>query len=152
MSGHDAELPLLVMNGPNLNTLGTRQPEIYGTTTLPDIEAGCRLVADRFGRSVDFFQSNHEGVLIDRLQTARTANSGIVLNAGGLTHSSVALRDAVAATDLPVVEVHLSNVHRRERFRHRSYLSAVSVGVIAGLGPLGYYAAVEFLCQGTSAP
>lgn len=140
-------LPILVLNGPNLNILGVRQPEIYGTTTLEQIVENCAAVAGRHDRTVVAFQSNHEGALIDRLQAARSDCSAVVVNAGALTHTSVALRDALAATDLPVVEVHLSNVHSREEFRHHSYLSAISIGVIVGLGPFGYEAAIDFLCR-----
>lgn len=142
-----AVLPILVLNGPNLNILGIRQPEIYGSTTLEEIVERCAEVAAAHGREVSSFQSNHEGELIDRLQLARTDCSAVVVNAGALTHTSVALRDALVATDLPVVEVHLSNVHKREPFRHHSYLSDISIGVIAGLGPFGYEAAIEFLCR-----
>lgn len=147
MGTEGAALPILVLNGPNLNILGVRQPEIYGTTTLEQIIGRCRDVAAAHGRELDAFQSNHEGALIDRLQAARTDCSAVVVNAGAFTHTSVALRDALVATDLPIVEVHLSNVHHREEFRHHSYLSAVSIGVIVGLGPYGYEAAVDFLCR-----
>ncbi|MTD16621.1 type II 3-dehydroquinate dehydratase [Nakamurella sp. YIM 132087] len=143
-------LPILVVNGPNLNVLGTREPEIYGSDTLERIEQLCRARAASFGRTVEFVQSNHEGVLVDRVQQARNSHSGIVVNAAGLTHTSVVLRDALAFTDLPVVEVHLSNVHRREEFRHHSYLSAIAVGVIVGLGAHGYVAAVEYLCASSA--
>jgi 3-dehydroquinate dehydratase II len=139
-------LPILVLSGPNLNELGVREPAVYGSTTLAEIERGCGEVAARFGRSVETFQSNWEGALVDRLQQSRTTASGLVVNAGALTHTSVALRDAIVATGLPCVEVHLSNVHRREPFRHHSYLSDISVGVIVGLGPFGYHAGVEYLC------
>jgi 3-dehydroquinate dehydratase-2 len=139
--------PVLVLNGPNLNMLGTRQPEIYGRETLADIEAACRAEAGRLGLGVDFFQSNHEGALIDRIQQARDANAGIVINAGAYTHTSVAILDALNAAGLPVVEVHLSNIHRREPFRHQSYVSQAAVGMIAGLGSQGYLFALQALAK-----
>ena len=136
---------LLLVNGPNLNTLGTREPEIYGATTLPDIE---RAVADRaaaLGAEVRSFQANGEGALIDWLQGEQSGAQGLIINAGALTHYSVALRDAVAACGLPAVEVHISNVWKREEFRHASLLSPVVTGAIVGLGVQGYVLAVEAL-------
>jgi 3-dehydroquinate dehydratase-2 len=127
-----------VLNGPNLNLLGQRQPEIYGRETLADIEAACRRVADGLGFELRFLQSNAEGALIDWIHEARTAAAGIVINPAAYTHTSVAIRDALAACDCPIIEVHLSNVHAREAFRHRSYVSAVAAAVIAGCGPQGY--------------
>jgi len=138
---------VLVLNGPNLNLLGEREPEIYGTDTLADIEALCRKAASLAGLDVDFRQSNHEGVLIDAIQEARTTAVGIVVNAGAYTHTSVALRDALSAVSVPVFEVHLSNVHKRESFRHHSYLSAVSTGVIMGCGPSGYAYAIARISE-----
>jgi 3-dehydroquinate dehydratase-2 len=139
---------ILVLNGPNVNLLGTREPEVYGTTTLPELEAACAEWGDALGSIVEARQSNHEGELIDWIQgAAREGTSGIVLNAGGYTHTSVALRDAVAAIDLPVIEVHLSNVHARETFRHVSLLAPVCAGTIAGLGVIGYRAAIEALVR-----
>ncbi|GGM13485.1 type II 3-dehydroquinate dehydratase [Nakamurella endophytica] len=138
---------IVVLNGPNLNLLGSREPGTYGNATLADAELSCRDVAERFGRTVEFFQSNHEGALIDRIHRARGDAAGLVLNAGGLSHTSISLRDAVLAVELPMVEVHLSNVHRREAFRHHSYLSSAATGVIVGLGIFGYRVAVEFLCR-----
>jgi 3-dehydroquinate dehydratase-2 len=134
---------ILVLNGPNLNMLGLRQPEIYGRTTLADIGAMVAAEAQAIGCSADFRQSNHEGVLIDWIQEARTGADAIVINPGGLTHTSVALMDALSAAEKPVVELHLSNVHRREPFRHYSYVSLVATGVICGLGAYGYVLALR---------
>lgn len=136
---------VLVLNGPNLNLLGTRQPEVYGTATLADIEAMCREAAGRLGLELEFRQSNHEGALIDAIHEARARHGGIVLNAGAYTHTSVAIMDALASVGLPVAEVHLSNIHRREGFRHRSYVSQVALGMICGFGPIGYVLALEAL-------
>ncbi|HBS49044.1 MAG TPA: type II 3-dehydroquinate dehydratase [Rhodobacteraceae bacterium] len=136
---------LLVLNGPNLNLLGTRQPEIYGTTTLAEIEADCVARGERLGARVTCLQSNHEGTLIDAIHAARGTHDGIVLNAGAYTHTSVALMDAIASVGLPVVELHLSNIHAREPFRHRSYVAPVALGQICGFGPRGYGLALEAL-------
>lgn len=136
---------LLLINGPNLNMLGTREPEVYGSTTLADIEQAAAAQAAAAGASLASFQSNHEGALIDRIQQSRQEGvDAIVINPGGLTHTSVALRDALAAVDIPFVEVHISNIHKREAFRHHSYLSGIAVGVICGLGVEGYRAAIDF--------
>lgn len=136
---------ILLVNGPNLNMLGTREPEVYGSTTLADIEQAAAAQASAGGATLACFQSNHEGALIDRIQAAKAeAVDAIVINPGGLTHTSVALRDALAAVAIPFVEVHISNVHQREPFRHHSYLSGIAVGVICGLGTEGYRAAIEF--------
>lgn len=139
--------PVLVLNGPNLNMLGKRQPEIYGRETLADVEAACRTEAARLGLAVEFLQSNHEGILVDRIQQAREANAAIVINAGAYTHTSVAILDALNAAELPVIEVHLSNIHRREPFRHHSYVSQAAVGMIAGLGSQGYLFALQALAR-----
>ncbi len=136
---------ILVLNGPNLNLLGTREPTIYGSTALADIEADLSERAAARQARISFFQSNHEGALVDRVQSARgEAVDFIIVNAGALTHTSIALRDALAAAGLPFVEVHLSNVYRRESFRHRSFIADLAVGVVAGLGPAGYRFALQY--------
>lgn len=137
--------PVFVLNGPNLNLLGSREPEIYGHTTLADIEAETRKRASALGLGVEFRQSNHEGELVGWLQEARHGASGIVLNAGAYTHTSVAIHDALKAVDVPVIEVHISNPYKREPFRHTSYVSPVATGVICGLGAQGYSLALEAL-------
>lgn len=129
---------VLVLHGPNLNLLGQREPQIYGTDTLAEIDASLRQAGDAAGVEVRCHQSNHEGALIDLIQAARGTVAAVVINAGGLTHTSVALRDAIAASELPAVEVHLSNLAKREDFRHRSLLGAVCVGTVAGFGAMGY--------------
>ena len=129
---------LLVIHGPNLNLLGTREPEVYGSTTLADISADLDALAAELGVSLAHFQSNWEGALIDRIHAARGEVRGVLINPGGLTHTSVALRDALAAVALPFVEVHLSNVHAREPFRHTSLLSDLAAGVVVGFGPISY--------------
>lgn len=136
---------ILLINGPNLNLLGTREPEVYGSTTLADIERNASEQANSGGAAFDAFQSNHEGALIDRIHAAQQENvDAIVINPGGLTHTSVALRDALAGVAIPFIEVHISNVHKREAFRHHSYLSAIAAGVICGLGIEGYRLAIDY--------
>jgi 3-dehydroquinate dehydratase-2 len=134
---------LLVLNGPNLNLLGKREPEIYGRDSLEDIAAATKARAKDLGLAVDFRQSNHEGELVTWIQAARDTVRGIIINPGGLSHTSVALLDALIFTELPVIEVHLSNIFRRESFRHHSFVSSAAQGVICGLGPQGYLLAVE---------
>ena len=138
---------ILILNGPNLNLLGTRQPEVYGATTLADIEQMCQDAAARLSLEVSCAQSNHEGVLIDHIHAARGTHDGLVINAGAYTHTSIALMDAVASVELPMVEVHLSNIHARESFRHTSYLSRVALGQICGFGAQGYLMALDALAE-----
>ena len=138
---------ILVIHGPNLNLLGRREPEVYGTQTLADIDASIEAASKELGVEVETFQSNHEGALIDRIQEAMGVASGIVINPGGFTHTSVALRDALVAVSLPIVEVHLSNVFARESFRHESYVSAIALGLISGLGADGYRFGLEALVR-----
>ncbi|MGH1577159.1 type II 3-dehydroquinate dehydratase [Planktotalea sp.] len=134
---------VLILNGPNLNLLGTRQPEVYGTTTLSDIEDMCRAHSD--GAEITFMQSNHEGAMIDAIHAAKSTQDGIIINAGAYTHTSVALHDALASVELPCVEVHLSNIHAREAFRHHSYIAPVALGQIAGFGAQSYLLALDAL-------
>ena len=136
---------VLILNGPNLNLLGTRQPEVYGKTTLADVEALCAAETARLDLEMQFAQSNHEGELIDLIHEARGQHAGIILNAGAYTHTSIALMDAIASVELPVVEVHLSNIHARESFRHRSYIAPVAIGQICGFGVHGYVLAIQAL-------
>ena len=141
---------ILILNGPNLNLLGAREPELYGRETYADLEDRCRRAAEQRGLGADVRQSNHEGDLVDWLQevgreVAAGRSAGVVLNPGALTHTSVALRDAVVGAAVPAVEVHLTNVHAREDFRHHSFVSPVVVGTVAGLGPSGYEVAIGFL-------
>jgi 3-dehydroquinate dehydratase-2 len=141
-----AKPPLVyVLNGPNLNMLGQRQPKVYGRATLADVEKLCRTRAEALGLAVEFRQTNSEGELVGWIQEARKAAAGIVINAGAYTHTSVAILDALLTAEKPVIEVHISNVFRRESFRHHSYVSPAATGVIVGLGPLGYALALEAL-------
>ena len=136
---------ILVIHGPNLNLLGTREPNIYGSVTLPQIDDNLRAQGEKVGIEVECFQSNHEGAIVDMIQQSRGQAAGIIINAGGLTHTSVSLRDAISAVKTPTVEVHLSNLYAREEFRHRSMLAPVCLGQIAGLGAIGYRLALEAL-------
>lgn len=138
-------MQILVVHGPNLNLLGTREPEVYGARTLKQIDEELLQKAQEAGVQLDTFQSNHEGALVDRIQAAgRDGTRFIIINPAAYTHTSVAIRDALAAVALPFVEVHLSNIHRRESFRHHSYMSELAVGVICGLGPMGYFLALQY--------
>lgn len=147
-----SDLPkILLINGPNLNLLGSREPEIYGTTTLADIEAACAAKAKGLGFALQCFQSNSEGALVDAIQAASGKNAGIVINPGAYSHTSIAILDALTAAGLPVVEVHLSNIHQREDFRRASYVSKVAQGVICGFGAYGYEMAFDAM-KGILAP
>jgi 3-dehydroquinate dehydratase-2 len=145
-------LPVYVLNGPNLNLLGAREPEIYGRATLADIEKSVNARAKTHGLAIVFRQSNHEGVLVDWIQEAREKASGVIFNPGAYSHTSVALHDALKMLDKPLIEVHLSNIHQREAFRHHSYVSAVAKGVIMGLADKGYLLAVEAMADLVGAP
>jgi 3-dehydroquinate dehydratase II len=141
-----------VLNGPNLNLLGTREPHIYGHTTLAEIEQHCRATCSRLGLAIEFRQSNHEGQLVDWVHEARARASGIVINPAGYSFSSVALLDELKASGLPIVEVHITNIHRRESIYHRSLVSLAALGVICGLGPLGYDLALTALAEHVKSP
>jgi 3-dehydroquinate dehydratase-2 len=134
---------LLILNGPNLNLLGTREPEIYGAVTLEEIEATCVAYGETKSVSITFLQSNHEGVLVDNIHAATGTHAGIILNAGAFTHTSIALHDAIVGTQIPTIELHLSNIHKREEFRHHSYIARAAVGVICGFGAAGYNLAIN---------
>ena len=147
---------LLVLNGPNLNLLGTREPAVYGSATLADVEALCARVAEQHGLKAECLQTNHEGVLLDAIHAAGVKHRageliGVVFNAGALTHTSIALHDAIKGTGVPVIEVHISNVHAREAFRHHSWLSPVAAGIVVGFGIDGYRLAIEGLVQRAAA-
>lgn len=145
---HTESRPLIViLNGPNLNLLGMRQPHIYGAATLDDVEQLCSDTADGYGLAIDFRQTNGEGELVSWVQECRGKAAGIIINPAGYSHTSVALLDALLATDLPVIEVHISNIHRREEFRHHSYVSQAAVGVICGLGVRGYALALQAMAD-----
>ncbi|EEW26345.1 type II 3-dehydroquinate dehydratase [Rhodobacter ferrooxidans] len=135
--------PVYILNGPNLNLLGLRQPEIYGRETLSDVAESCAALAEDLGLTIRFHQSNHEGALIDWIHEARTSGAGVIINPAALTHTSVAILDALLAFDGPVLEVHISNVHKREAFRHHSFVSGRAEGVIAGFGTEGYLLALR---------
>lgn len=148
-----AETPVILLaHGPNLNLLGTRNPAVYGTTTLLDIEADVAAVAGARGAAMLAFQSNHEGRLIDFLHESRNTANGVVINAGAWTHTSVALRDALEAVELPCVEVHISNTHARDEFRHRSLIAGVCIGQVTGLGRAGYTTAANLLLDHLGVP
>ncbi len=135
-----------ILNGPNLNLLGQREPGIYGAESLEDIQKTCDTVSGKLGVSIEFRQSNHEGELVDWIQQADQASAGIIINAGAFTHTSIALHDAIRAGSVPVIELHLSNTHAREDFRHKSYISPVAQGVIMGFGGYGYQLAIRAMC------
>lgn len=147
MDSPSAGPAIAIVHGPNLNLLGTREPAVYGPRTLDDINGDLRTLAAGLGVRVTFFQSNHEGSIIDHLHSIRETHGAVIVNPGGLTHTSVSLRDALAGIGLPCWEVHLSNIHQREPFRHHSYISAIARGVICGLGPMGYEAALRSAAQ-----
>ena len=138
---------ILILNGPNLNLLGKRQPELYGSTTLSEIEENCKTVGSSLGLRIAFDQSNHEGELVDIIHDAKSVYDGMVFNAGAYTHTSIALHDAIASVEVPTIELHLSNVHARESFRHISYLAPVSIGLISGFGANGYSIAITAMYQ-----
>ena len=145
-------MKILLINGPNLNLLGTREPAKYGHTTLPEVEAMVREEATRLGAELATFQSNHEGAIVDRIHAARTEGvAGIVINPGAYTHTSVAIRDAFAGTTIPFAEIHVSNVHAREPFRHHSYLSEIAAGIVIGFGVEGYVLALRGLVKKVAA-
>lgn len=139
------EPTILIVNGPNLNLLGVREPEVYGSDTLGDIEAACAERAEELGLAIDFRQSNAEGEIVTWIQDARAAHDGLIVNAGAYSHTSIAILDALLALDLPIIEVHLSNLFRRESFRHQSYVSVAATGLICGLGAQGYLLALDAL-------
>ena len=140
-------LPIYILNGPNLNLLGVREPEVYGTTTLPQIEKMCADQAKRHGLSIVFRQSNREGEIVDHLQEARTSGSSVIINPAGYGHTSIAILDAIQALAIPVIEVHLSNIHRREPYRNHSYVSKGATGIVMGLGAQGYLRAVDAIAE-----
>jgi 3-dehydroquinate dehydratase-2 len=140
-------LPIYILNGPNLNLLGTREPEVYGTTTLPQIEKMCAAQGKQHGLSIIFRQSNHEGEIVDQLQEARTSGCAVIINPAGYGHTSIAILDSIQALTIPVIEVHLSNLAKREAFRHHSYVSKGATGVVMGLGAQGYLRAVDAIAE-----
>jgi 3-dehydroquinate dehydratase-2 len=134
---------VLILNGPNLNLLGTRQPEVYGSTTLKDVEGICARHCETLGLKMQFAQSNHEGEMVEKIHAAKGTHDGIILNAGAYTHTSIALMDAISSVELPTIELHLSNIHARETFRHTSYIAPVALGIICGFGARGYTLAID---------
>ena len=142
-----ARATIFVLNGPNLNMLGVREPHLYGSDTLADVEAACAERAGELGLDIDFRQSNHEGQIVDWIQEARQGADGVVINAAGFTHTSVAVHDALKLLEVPIIEVHLSNIHRREEWRHHSYISLVATGIIIGLGSQGYLLALDAMAR-----
>jgi 3-dehydroquinate dehydratase II len=140
-------LPIYILNGPNLNLLGHREPEVYGYTTLAQIEKMCADQAAKYGLSIVFRQSNHEGEIVDALQEARTSGSAVLINPAGYGHTSIAILDSIQALKIPVIEVHLSNIHKREPYRHLSYVSKGATGIIMGLGAQGYLRAVDAVAE-----
>ena len=147
MKGEVSILRVLVLNGPNLNLLGTRKPEIYGTTTLADIEQMMRQRAEELGIEMDFMQSNYEGELVEQIQKAKGRYQYLILNAAAYTHTSIAIRDAIEAVELPTIEIHLSNIHAREEFRHNSLIAPVCVGQICGFGEKSYLLALHYVAE-----
>jgi 3-dehydroquinate dehydratase-2 len=140
-------LPIFILNGPNLNLLGTREPEVYGHTTLPQIEKMCAAQAATHGLAIVFHQSNHEGEIVDQIQEARTSGSAVIINPAGYGHTSVAILDSLLACKFPVIEVHLSNIHRRDPFRAHSYVSKGATGIVMGLGAQGYLRAIDAVAE-----
>jgi 3-dehydroquinate dehydratase-2 len=140
-------LPIYILNGPNLNLLGFREPEVYGTTTLAQIEKMCAAQAASHGLSIVFRQSNHEGEIVDQLQEARTSAAAVIINPAGYGHTSIAILDTIQALKIPVIEVHLSNLHKREAYRHLSYVSKGATGIVMGLGAQGYLRAVDAIAE-----
>jgi 3-dehydroquinate dehydratase-2 len=138
---------ILLVNGPNLNTLGSREPEIYGRETLSDIEKKCQKAAQSLGLTLDHFQSNHEGELVDKIQSAAKEHKGLIINAGAYTHTSIAIMDALLTLKIPVIEVHMSNIFRREEFRHESYVSKAAKGIICGFGSESYLLALSAMAK-----
>lgn len=139
-------MKLVILNGPNLNLLGSRDPAVYGSQTLADVEADCAAACAQHGFELDFFQSNSEGTLVDHIQASRDA-AGVIINPGAYSHTSIAIHDALEVLTCPIIEVHLSNIHAREEFRHKSYVSRLATGVIVGLGAAGYGLAIQALAQ-----
>lgn len=138
---------ILLINGPNLNLLGTREPETYGSQTLADVESLCKKHAQQYGMMLDCFQSNHEGVLVDTIQQSKGVYTHIVMNPGAYTHTSIAIRDAIIGVEAKVFEVHISNVYEREEFRHHSYISDIAIGTVVGKGIPGYLEAIDFIAK-----